>query len=217
MSIRSEIRAALVDGPKTTDELLPLVPSAENDRARLSASMSVLATSQMIRRTGLADDGKPIYQLDPRAWPARDTDDPPPPQPGKRRPANGGEKGLAAESAAAGCRPRTHGRQETGRQNACTATDRCASFGPCSSRRMVPQTPHTCHADHARDRGALGVGRSAAPRGHAAGWQRDRVHPWIRRASAHRCRHRPPNPRHGHATAAGRVNTRPVNVCKGTP
>lgn len=72
MSIRSEIRAALVDGPKTVDELLPLVPSAEDDRARLASNVSVLATAQSIRRTGLSDDGKPIYQLDPKAWPAKD-------------------------------------------------------------------------------------------------------------------------------------------------
>lgn len=46
MTIRSEIRAALVDGPKTTDELLPLV----------------------VRRTGLDDNKRPLYA--PDNWPA---------------------------------------------------------------------------------------------------------------------------------------------------
>lgn len=72
MSIRSEIRAALVDGPKSTDEMLPLVPSVEGDRARLGQNVSVLANEQKVRRAGLSDDGRPLYQLDPKAWPAKD-------------------------------------------------------------------------------------------------------------------------------------------------
>lgn len=71
MSIRSEIRAALVDGPKSTDEMLPLVPSVEGDRARLGQNVSVLANEQKVRRAGLSDDGRPLYQLDPKAWPAK--------------------------------------------------------------------------------------------------------------------------------------------------
>lgn len=71
MSIRSEIRAALVDGPKTTDELLPLVASVEGDRQRLQQHMGNLAGEQMVRRAGLSEDNKPIYQLDPKAWPAK--------------------------------------------------------------------------------------------------------------------------------------------------
>lgn len=72
MSIRSEIRAALVDGPKTTDELLPLVTSVEGSRPRLSIHMGNLSSEKMVRRCGLSDDGKPIYQLDPKAWPLRE-------------------------------------------------------------------------------------------------------------------------------------------------
>lgn len=75
MSIRSEIRAQLVSGPKSTDELLPLVPAAEGDRVRLSANMSTLAASGMVRRTGLSDDGKPLYQLEPKLWPAKEEPD----------------------------------------------------------------------------------------------------------------------------------------------
>mgnify|MGYP000243355444 CR=1 FL=1 len=71
MSIRSEIRAALVDGPKSTDEMLPLVPSVEGDRARLGQNVSVLANELKVRRAGLSDDGRPLYQLDPQAWPAK--------------------------------------------------------------------------------------------------------------------------------------------------
>ena len=71
MSIRSEIRAALVDGPKSTDEMLPLVPSCEGDRARLGQNVSVLANELKVRRAGLSDDGRPLYQLDPQAWPAK--------------------------------------------------------------------------------------------------------------------------------------------------
>jgi len=73
MSIRSEIRAQLVSGPKSTDELLPSVPSVEGDRARLSTHMSNLAANAMVRRCGLSDDGKPLYQLDPKVWPAKGT------------------------------------------------------------------------------------------------------------------------------------------------
>jgi hypothetical protein len=71
MSIRSEIRAALVDGPKSTDEMVPLVPSVEGDRARLGQNVSVLANELKVRRAGLSDDGRPLYQLDPKAWPAK--------------------------------------------------------------------------------------------------------------------------------------------------
>ena len=71
MSIRSEIRAALVDGPKTTDELLPLVPSVDGDRRKLGWSMNDLADNQMVRRAGLSEDGKPLYQLDPKVWPEK--------------------------------------------------------------------------------------------------------------------------------------------------
>jgi len=76
MSIRSEIRAALVSGPKSTDELLPLVPAAEGDRVRLSANMSTLAGAQMVRRAGLSDDNKPLYQINPAQWPAKADEDP---------------------------------------------------------------------------------------------------------------------------------------------
>lgn len=71
MSIRSEIRAALVDGPKTTDELLPLVASVEGDRKRLQQHMGNLASEKMVRRAGLSEDGAPMYQLDPKTWPAK--------------------------------------------------------------------------------------------------------------------------------------------------
>jgi len=67
MSIRSEIRAALVDGPKTTDELLPLVPTAAGDRAKLQQCLSELAGDGRLRRTGLDDNKRPIYTID--EWP----------------------------------------------------------------------------------------------------------------------------------------------------
>jgi len=76
MSIRSEIRAALVSGPKSTDELLPFVPAAEGDRVRLSANMSTLAGNGMVRRAGLSDDGKPLYQINPAQWPAKADEEP---------------------------------------------------------------------------------------------------------------------------------------------
>lgn len=73
MSIRSEIRAALVDGPKSVDELMLILPSRETtDRARLSNNMSVLANEAKVRRCGLSDDGKPLYQLEPSMWPAKE-------------------------------------------------------------------------------------------------------------------------------------------------
>lgn len=73
MSIRSEIRAALVDGPKSVDELMLILPSRETtDRARLSNNMSVLATEQKVRRCGLSDEGKPLYQLEPGMWPGKE-------------------------------------------------------------------------------------------------------------------------------------------------
>lgn len=75
MSIRSEIRAALVDGPKTIDELLPLVASVEGDRARLAQNVSTLHNAALVRRVGLSEDRKPIYALDPTMWAAKATHD----------------------------------------------------------------------------------------------------------------------------------------------
>lgn len=73
MSIRAAIRAALVDGPKSVDELLPIISLLhETDRPRLSNNMSVLASEQKVRRFGLSDEGKPLYQLEPSMWPAKE-------------------------------------------------------------------------------------------------------------------------------------------------
>jgi hypothetical protein len=73
MSIRSEIRAALVaQGALSCDEMLAHVPSVNGHRQTLSSNVSVLASSKMVRRAGLSDDGKPLYQLDD--WPERAAD-----------------------------------------------------------------------------------------------------------------------------------------------
>jgi hypothetical protein len=110
MSIRSEIRAALVGGPKTIDELLPDVASLEGDRRKLGFHMSNLAGEQMVRRFGLSDDGKPIYKLDPDMWPAKETpaaDAPPPSGAGtpEAKPARAAAKPKAPKKPAKKTRP----------------------------------------------------------------------------------------------------------------
>jgi hypothetical protein len=73
MTLRSKIRAALVDGPKSVDELTLMMPeSVYGDRHKLANNMSVLATEHKVRRCGLSEDGKPLYQLQPDIWPAKE-------------------------------------------------------------------------------------------------------------------------------------------------
>lgn len=73
MSLRSQIRAALVGGPLSVDELLPLLPAFKGNRARLAAHMNVLEIDGKVRRCNQHDLGQPVYQLEPSIWPDEKT------------------------------------------------------------------------------------------------------------------------------------------------
>ena len=103
MSIRSEIRAALVaQGALSCDEMLQHVPAVNGIRATLQQNLSQLAGVKMIRRAGLSDDGKPLYQLDD--WPERASDGtvtPPTRKPAAKtaKPAKAAKKTTAPKAA----------------------------------------------------------------------------------------------------------------------
>lgn len=146
MSLRSEIRAALVGGPQSVEEMLAAIPSAEGDGKRLAGNMYVLATEGKVRRAGLSDNKKIIYALEPSVWPAKEP----------AAEINASDHADAAPAAGQG--KRKHAAQAKGRG---TGSPKRASHDRRATAAKPPSPPRA-------QRPAAKTARKPA-RGHAAG------------------------------------------------